>query len=66
MEPEEIAEMLENCVYYINSGNLELAAWRLADAGGELRRLIKLKGWSKLAGFDEPTGRGYELPRMVA
>jgi hypothetical protein len=66
VDVEEIIEMLKEAIFRLEHHDEESAAWRIADAGGELRRLLKINGWTKLGGFDEPTGRGYELPRMIA
>ena len=38
------------------------AAWRVADAGLELRRLIEKTGAADVPGVHEPTGMGAFLP----
>ena len=59
-----IATQLETAARLIRDGDRdESAAWRLADAGLEFRRLIERNGERDVIGVHSPTGMGATLPR---
>ena len=60
---DTIEHLLREAADCLEDGDAPRAAWRVADAAGLLReRLAREKG---LSGLDEPTGRGFLLPRPV-
>ena len=59
-----IASQLETAARMIRDGNRdESAAWRLADAGLEFRRLMERNGERGIVGVHFATGMGAILPR---
>jgi len=59
-----IAAQLETAARLIREGGRDdSAAWRLADAGLEFRRLIERKGEIDVIGVHHPTGMGATLPK---
>jgi hypothetical protein len=62
---ELIVSLLREAIGCIHSGEHKRAAWRVADAGGRLRKLLdRDTGNERVAGYTEPTGIGCELPKM--
>ncbi len=55
-------DLLRQALERIESGEHEAAAWRLADAGLMLRKVLTAKEAGDLIGYDVPTGRGAFLP----
>jgi hypothetical protein len=60
--PDLIAGLLETAARLVRNGELDRAAWRLADAGGRLRIALEEQELSA-SGLDHPTGLGCKLPR---
>lgn len=59
-----IATQLETAARLIREGGRDdSAAWRLADAGLEFRRLMERNGERGIVGVHFPTGMGAILPR---
>lgn len=59
-----IAAQLETAARIIREGGRDdSAAWRLADAGLEFRRLIERSGEAGVIGVHYPTGMGAMLPK---
>jgi hypothetical protein len=60
----EVIDLMHMAERYIQAGEIECAAWRVADAGGLLREALEaLPHEADLIGLDCPTGRGYVLPK---
>lgn len=58
-----IASQLETAARLIREGGRDdSAAWRLADAGLEFRKMIERKGETDVIGVHHPTGMGALLP----
>ena len=60
-----IADLLEVAARQVRAGDLERAAWRVADAGGRLRADMEALGLSA-CGLDDLTGLGCRLPCIAA
>lgn len=58
-----ISGLLATATDLVRDGDLERAAWRVADAGLRLRWLLEQAGRKGVCGLDEPTGLRCELPR---
>ncbi len=56
--------LLHEAVHYVEDGEWDRAAWRLADVGGMVRAAIEARWPDRrpLVGVDEPTAQGYVLP----
>jgi hypothetical protein len=66
---ERIADELETAAHILRR-NLkgerdDSAAWRIADAGLQLRNKIERSGMTDVEGVDTPTGRGALLPKAI-
>lgn len=55
---DEIAELLITAAKQVRRGQLDSAAWRVADAAGMLVRKISALGLEGVPGVHERTGRG--------
>lgn len=63
IDTKDIEWLLREAVLRLERGELDCAAWRLADAGGLLRaRLVVACPNAELIGLQAPTGLGYLLP----
>lgn len=60
-ETDEIPELLHAAALRVESGYLDSASWRLADASLLLRQRMTRRGYQDAGGFDSPTGRGAYL-----
>ena len=63
--PGMIASLLETAARLVRNGELDRAAWRVADAGGRLREALE-EDEQSACGLDRRTGLGCELPRRPA
>lgn len=62
-ETDCLVEDLRFIAQLIENHQLDRAAWRLADAGAELRRRLERKGAKRVYGLNMRTDRGAILPR---
>lgn len=78
----EIRQLLHGALIRLgnpeNTSDLESCAWRIADAGGLLREILPMQRPDvdqlgryeavdmSLIGRDEPSGRGYVIPKKVS
>lgn len=60
----EVTALLQVAIECIDSGDLDRAAWRIADAGALLRADMQRDGWQDVVGLDVETGRGAKLPKL--
>lgn len=63
-QQEIISSMLRTASMLVERGQLDRAAWRVADAGLMLRICAEDRGF-KGQGIDEKTGFGSTLPRKT-
>jgi len=68
-EEAEVVDMLETCIRLMkgvcdNGGTdmLPSVAWRLADCGGMVRKMMDDAGFENVIGYDRTTGRRSILP----
>ena len=61
----EIRGLLREAIECLEEGVPQMAAWRVADAGGLLRAVLEARGRPNISGCHEITGRGCMLPQLA-